>query len=49
MGQGLGGGGFPVGSAVKNMPANTGDVGLISGSGSTPLEEEMATRPSILA
>ena len=27
---------FPVGSGVKNMPANTGDVGLISGSGRPP-------------
>ena len=23
--------GFPVGSVVKNLPANAGDVGLISG------------------
>ena len=46
--------GFPGGSAVKNPPANTGDMGLIPGSGRSsgredPLEEEMVTRSSILA
>ena len=30
------GGRFPVGSAVKSMPADIGDVGLISGSGKPP-------------
>ena len=37
-------------SAVKNMPANAGDirdVGLISGSGRSP-EKEMATTPVLL-
>ena len=27
---------FPGGSAVKNLPANAGDVGLIPGSGRSP-------------
>ena len=30
-------GGFPGGSAVKNLPANAGDVGLIPGGNSNPL------------
>ena len=30
--------GFPGGSAVKNLPANAGDAGLISGSGRSPGE-----------
>ena len=30
--------GFPGGSVVKNLPANTGDVGLINGSGRSPGE-----------
>ena len=30
--------GFPGGSAVKNPPANTGDVSLIPGSGRSPGE-----------
>ena len=30
--------GFPVGSAVKNSPANVGDVGLIPGLGRSPGE-----------
>ena len=30
--------GFPGGSAVKNLPANTGDSGLIPGSGRSPGE-----------
>ena len=41
--------GFPGGSVVKNLPANTGDaedVGLIPGSRRS-LEEEMATHSSI--
>ena len=29
-------GGFPGGSAVKNLPANAGDTGSISGSGRSP-------------
>ena len=37
--------GFPGGLVVKNPPANSGDVGLIPGSGRS-LEEEM---PRILA
>ena len=31
--------GLPGGSAVKNPPANAGDVGLIPGSGRSPGEE----------
>ena len=30
--------GFPGGSLVKNLPANTGDTGLIPGSGRSPGE-----------
>ena len=30
--------GFPGGSVVKNMPASTGDLGLVSGSGRAPGE-----------
>ena len=30
--------GFPGDSAVKNLPANAGDVGLIPGSGRSPAE-----------
>ena len=40
--------GFPGGSAVKNPPANEGDVGLIPGSGRSPMKE-MTTHASILA
>ena len=40
--------GFPGGRAVKNLPANTGDLGLICWSGRS-LEKEMATHSSILA
>ena len=29
---------FPCGSVVKNLPANAGNVGLISGSGRSPRE-----------
>ena len=42
--------GFPVGSVVKNPPANTensGEEGSIQG-GEDSLEEEMATHSSIL-
>ena len=45
----------PDGSAVNNLPAmqktayNAGDVGLIPLVGEDPLENEMATEPSILA
>ena len=39
--------GFPGDTAGKNLPANPGDVGLIPGQ-EDPLEEEMATRSSIL-
>ena len=41
--------GFPGGSAVKNLPANAGDWGLIPRGQEDPLEKEMATHPSILA
>ena len=40
--------GFPNDSAVKNLPANAGEAGFISGSGRTP-EKEMATCSSIVA
>ena len=30
--------GFPCGSVVKNLPANTGDAGLIPGIGKIPGE-----------
>ena len=30
--------GFPVGSVVKNLPANAGDAGSIPGSGKSPAE-----------
>ena len=40
--------GFPVGSAVKNSPANVGDAGLIPGLGRS-LEEGMTIHSSILA
>ena len=40
--------GFLIGSMVKNLPANAGDVGSISGVGRC-LEKEMATQFSILA
>ena len=43
--------GFPGGSVLKNLPANAGDArdtGSIPG-WEDPLEEEMATHPSILA
>ena len=35
---------FQVVLVVKNLPANTGDMGSIPGSG-RPLEKEMATTP----
>ena len=41
-------GGFPVGSVVKNSPANVGDTGSIPGL-EDPLEKEKATHSSILA
>ena len=40
--------GFAGGSVVKNLPANTGDVGSILGSRRSP-EEEIATYSSTLA
>ena len=40
--------GFSSGSEVKNLPANAGDAGSITGWGIS-LEEEMATYSSILA
>ena len=40
--------GFPGGSAVKNLSANAGDVGLIPGQ-EDPLEEETTTHSGILA
>ena len=39
--------GFPGGSVVKNLPANSGDGGLIPGS-ERYLEKEMAAHSSIL-
>ena len=39
-------GGFPGGSAVKNLPADAGDVGL---GREDPLEKGLATHSSILA
>ena len=39
---------FPSGSAVKNLPASAGDVGLILG-WEDALEKEVATHSSILA
>ena len=39
--------GFLGGSGVKNLPANAGDVGSISGSQEDPLEKEMTTHSSI--
>ena len=39
--------GFPGGSLVKNLPANAGDMGSISGQ-KDPLEKEMATHFSSL-
>ena len=39
---------FPGGSVIKNLPANTGDMGLIFGQ-EDPLEKEMATHSSILS
>ena len=39
---------FPVGSVVKNPPANAGDIGSIPGSGRAS-EKEMATQSGILA
>ena len=38
----------PGGSVVKNLPASEGDVGLIPGSGRSPMKE-MTTHASILA
>ena len=40
--------GFPGGSAVKNLPANAGDLGFIPG-WEDPLEKGMATHSSTLA
>ena len=40
--------GFPGGSAVKNSPANVGDVGSIPGLVRS-LEKDMAAHPSIPA
>ena len=38
MAGGVGVGGFPCGSVVKNLPANAGDTGLISGPGRSSRE-----------
>ena len=40
--------GFPIGSVVKNLPTNEGNVGLSPRLGRS-LEKEMATHSSILA
>ena len=47
----LAGWGLPGGSAVKNLPANAGDAGDASSipASEDPLEEEVATQPSVLA
>ena len=34
---------------VKNLPANSGDAGLIPGGQEDPMEKEIATHSSILA
>ena len=44
--------GFPGGAVIKNLPANAGNMGSISGSERSmgqedPLEKEMATHSSI--
>ena len=39
---------FSGGSVVQNLPDNSGDTGLIPGSG-RPLEKEMAAHSSVLA
>ena len=41
--------GFSGGAVVNNLPANTGEWGLIPRGQEDPLEKEMATRSSILA
>ena len=41
--------GFPGGSADKESACDAGDLGLIPGLGSHPLEKGMATHSSILA
>ena len=40
---------FLVGSVVRNLPANVGDVGFDPWVGKIPLEKEMATHSSTLA
>ena len=40
---------FLVGSMVKNLPANVGDVGFDPWVGKIPLEKEMATHSRTLA
>ena len=40
--------GFPLGSVVKNPPANAGDAGSIPGL-EHPLKKEVATHSSIIA
>ena len=40
--------GFSGGSVAKNLPANSGDVGLIPGH-KDPLEKDMANHSSIVA
>ena len=39
--------GLPCGSVVKNLPANAGDMGLISGLGRSP-EKDLTTNPVFL-
>ena len=43
--------GFPGGSVVENLPANSGDIGdvVLSLDKDDPLEEEMTTHSNILA
>ena len=40
--------GFPGGSVVKNLPANVGDAGLISGSGRSPRKRKWQPTPVLL-
>ena len=41
-------GGFPSGAVVKNLPANTGDIGSIPGPGRSPCRRKWQPAPVIL-
>ena len=41
--------GFPSGSVIKNLVANTGDAGSIAGSRRSPGGEDMANHCSVVA